>query len=166
MDDTCMAAIEAEIEATLRLKHEDGIDQSRKNGGSRNIKVVKSEALSKPYEWRFVVIDIDTGEILDNAQGYGYKTKQKAMAAWSYKNRDTSKDAAKKAKERKVKDWMKHHKGFVKTMTQYCFEIECKRSWAPEDKFDAKFVRQMLKDYGLELDGFTAGDLLRIWRKS
>lgn len=35
----------------------------------------------------------------------------------------------------------------------------------PEDKFDAKFVKQMLKDYDLELDGFTAGDLLRVWRK-
>ena len=106
MDDTCMAAIEAEIEATLRPKHEDGIDQSRKNGGGRTIRAVKSETLSKPREWRFVVIDIDTGEILDNAQGYGYKTKQKAMAAWNYKNRDTSKDAAKKEKERKVKDWV------------------------------------------------------------
>lgn len=50
MDDTYMAEIEAEIEATLRPRHEDGIDQSRKNGGNRNIKVVKSEALSKPYE--------------------------------------------------------------------------------------------------------------------
>ena len=70
MDDTYMAAIEAEIEATLRPKHEDGIDQSRKNGEGRNIRVVKSEALSTPHEWRFVVIDIDTGEILDNAQGY------------------------------------------------------------------------------------------------
>lgn len=35
----------------------------------------------------------------------------------------------------------------------------------PEDKFDAKFVKQMLKDYGLELDGFTALDLFRTWRK-
>ena len=105
--------IKAGIEATLRPKHEDGIDQSRKNGGNRNIKVV-----------------------LDNAQGYGYKTKQKAMAAWNYKNRDTSKDSAKREKERKVKDWMKHHKGFVNTMERYCFEIEYKRSWASEDKFD------------------------------
>ena len=38
-------------------------------------------------------------------------------------------------------------------------------SWGPDDKFDAKFVKQMLKDYDLELDGFTAGDLLRGWRK-
>ena len=51
--------------------------------------------LSKPYEWKFVVVDVDTWEVLDNAQGYGYKTKQKAMAAWNYKTMDRSKDAAK-----------------------------------------------------------------------
>lgn len=79
--------------------------------------------------------------------------------------RDRSKDTAKKAKEKLIKDWMRHHKGFVDTMGQYCLEIECKRSWGPDDKFDAKFVKQMLKDYDLELDGFTAGDLLRVWRK-
>lgn len=111
------------------------------------------------------MVDVDTGEILDNAQGYGYKTKQKAMAAWNYKTRDRSKDAAKKAKEKLIKDWMRHHKGFVDTMGQYCIEIECKHSLGPDDKFDAKFVKQMLKDYDLELDGFTAGDLLRVWRK-
>ena len=71
--------------------------------GKRNVRVVKSESLSKPYEWKFVVVDVDTGEVLDNAQGYGYKTKQKAMAAWNYKTMDRSKDAAKKAKEKLCK---------------------------------------------------------------
>ena len=154
-----------EEEEELRPKREEQIDQSRGNTGKRNVRVVKSESLSKPYEWRFVVVDVDTGEILDNAQGYEYKTKQKAMVAWNYKTRDRSKDAAKKAKEKLLKDLMRHHKGFVDTMGQHCLEIECKRSWGPDDKFDAKFVKQMLKDYDLELDGFTAGDLLRVWRK-
>ena len=75
--------VETEWEAEERPKHEDNIDQSRKNKEKINAKVVKSESLSKPYEWRFVVIDEYTGEVLDNAQGYGYKTKQKAMAAWN-----------------------------------------------------------------------------------
>ena len=154
-----------EAEEALRPKQEEQISQSRGNTGKRHVRVVKSEALSKPYEWRFVVVDVNTWEILDNAQGYGYKTKQKAMAAWNYKTRDRSKDAAKNAKEKLIKDWMRHHKGFVDTMGQYCLEIECKRSWEPDDKFDTKFVKQMLKDYDLELDGFTAGDLLRVWRK-
>lgn len=154
-----------EAEEELRPKREGQIDQSSGNTGKRNVRVAKSEALSKPYEWRFVVVDVDTGEVLDNAQGYGYKTKQKAMAAWNYKTRDKSNDAAKKAKEKLIKDWIRYHKGFVDTMGQYCLGIECKRLWGPDDKFDAKFVKQMLKDYDLELDGFTAGDLLKVWRK-
>lgn len=45
-------------------KREEQIDQSMENIGKRNVRVVKSEALSKPYEWRFVVVDIDTGAVL------------------------------------------------------------------------------------------------------
>lgn len=55
-----------EAEEELRPKREEQIDQSRGNTKKRNVRVVKSESLSKPYEWRFVVVDIDTGEILDN----------------------------------------------------------------------------------------------------
>ena len=166
---TAMEKAIYEMDQELMPKREEKIDHSHKrtkNSKKRNVKAVKSESLSTQYEWRFVVVDTDTGEILDNAQGYGYKSRQKAMAAWNYKNRDKSKDAEKKKKERKIKDWMRHHKGFVNAMNGYCFEIEYKRSWGPDDKFDAKFVKQMLKDYGLELDGFTVGDLLRVWRKS
>ena len=46
-----------------------------------------------PYERRFQIVDAETGEVLDDAQGYGYKSPQKAHAAWGYKNRDKSKDA-------------------------------------------------------------------------
>lgn len=52
-----------------------------------NIIVIEDARLSKPYDKRFVVADKDTGEILDNAQGYGYKTIQKAFAAYAYKNK-------------------------------------------------------------------------------
>lgn len=58
-----------EAEEELSPKREEQIDQSRGNTGKRNVRVVKSESLSKLYEWRFVVVDVDTGEILDNAQG-------------------------------------------------------------------------------------------------
>lgn len=58
-----------EAEEELRPKREEQIDQSRGSTGKRNVRMVKSESLSKPYEWRFVVMNVDTGEILDNAQG-------------------------------------------------------------------------------------------------
>lgn len=34
---------------------------------------------------RFVIVNSDTGHVLDNAQGYGYKTKQSASKALWFK---------------------------------------------------------------------------------
>lgn len=76
----------------------------------RNVKVVESKTLSGPYDRRFVVVAEKTGNVLDDAQGYGYKSKQKAMTTWSYKNRDKSKDAEKRKKQRMIKAWLKNHR--------------------------------------------------------
>lgn len=128
-----------------------------------NIVVTESPSLSTRYDKRFVVVDKESGEILDDAQGYGYTSAQKAHAAWAYKTRDKSKDKEKQQKYQKIKKWMKAHKSFVRNMDAIAFEI-AKGSWGPDDKFDAKLVKQMLKDSNLEVD-FTAGELLRVWRK-
>lgn len=45
----------------------------------RNVKVVESKTLSSRYDRRFVIVDEETENVLDDAQGYGYKSKQKAM---------------------------------------------------------------------------------------
>lgn len=47
-------------------------------------------------------------------------------------------------------------------MDEIAFEI-AKGSWGPDDKFDAKLVRQMLKENDLKPD-FTAGELLKVWK--
>lgn len=128
-----------------------------------NVVAIEDKTLSKGYEKRFIIVDKDTGEILDDAQGYGYKTAQKAYAAYNYKTRDKSKDKEKLAKKKSIQQWMKEHKSFVKTMDVYSFEIE-KGSWGSDDKFNAKFVKKMLDESDLHPD-FTAGELLRTWRE-
>ena len=128
------------------------------------LKAVENPKLSRKGEPRYVLIDLETGEIVDDAQGYGYKTAQGAHLSWAYQHRDKSKDAEKKAKSKKIRKWMKEHKGFVKQMDGFAFEIEYKGSWGPEDHFDAAFVKQMLEDHNLHPD-FTAAELLREWRK-
>ena len=117
----------------------------------------------KDYEKRYVIADEETGEVLDDAQGYGYKSPQKAYAAYAYKHRDKSKDKEKKAKEKHIREWLKQHKDFSNLMDTFAFEI-CKGSWGPDEKFDAKFVQEMLKENDLQPD-FSASDLLRVWRK-
>jgi len=116
------------------------------------------------YEIRYKIVSIDTGEVLDDAQGYGYKTAQKAYSAYAYKTRDRSKDKEKKAKKKKIETWMKENKSFVDMMDEYAIQI-AKGRMAPYDNFDAKFVKQLLEENGLDTD-FTAYELLKVWKDS
>ena len=130
----------------------------------RKVEAVFSEKLSKNNGKRYVIIDNETGEVLDDAQGWGYKSVRNAYAAYSFKTRDKTKDGEKAQLKEKIKKWMKEHKAFVRLMEQFAFEI-AKGSWGHDDKFDAKFVRQMLKDNNLEVD-FKPSELLKVWRNS
>ena len=114
------------------------------------------------YETRFQIISTETGEILDDAQGYGYKTAQKAYAGFAYKNRDKSKDKERLTKKKHIKNWMRQNKSFVRLMDAYAFDI-AKGAMGPDEKFDAKFVKNLLKEADLKPD-FTAGELLKVWR--
>lgn len=69
------------------------------------MKVIKSEKLTTRYQERFICIDEDTGEILDDAQGYGYKTPQKAYAAYAYKHKSEETIA----KENRVLDMLEEY---------------------------------------------------------
>jgi hypothetical protein len=51
------------------------------------VRVVASAALSSNFDKRYVVVDEATGEIVDDAQGYGYKSAQNVHLAYSYKCR-------------------------------------------------------------------------------
>ena len=129
------------------------------NSKKPDVSVVKDEGLSSPYNPRYVIVNKVTGKVLDNAQGYGYRTVQKAYAAWNYKNRDKSKDREKVKRRKAVIRWLTEHKDFADAMETYAFEIE-KGSWGKEEKFNAAFVKKMLKDFNLETE-FTPGEILK-----
>lgn len=120
------------------------------------------ESVYDTFEKRYCIVSTKTGEILDDAQGYGYKTAQKAYSAYAYKTRDKTKDKEKAEKKRHIRKWMKEHKSFVSFMDDIALEIAMGK-WAPDDKFNAKLVQKMLDDNELKPD-FTAAELLRVWR--
>lgn len=117
----------------------------------------------KNGEVRYYIVSEETGEVLDDAQGYGYRTAQKAYAAHAYKTRDRSKDKERAAKRRHIEKWMDEHKTFVECMDAYAFDI-AKGSMGPCEKLDARFVKRMFEDHDLQPD-FTAAELLSVWRK-
>ena len=78
--------------------HEQSIRQSTKSDNT-NAKAVYSKSLSTLWrgDRRFVIVDTITGKVLDDAQGYGYRSKEKAYESWNYKN---SKDYEIKVKQK------------------------------------------------------------------
>lgn len=131
-----------------------------------NIKVVESPKLSKQYDKRYEIIDADTGEILDNAQGYGYKNVRGAYAAWNYKHRDKKKETEKKKRYAAARVWLKQHKNIQGIFDRCAFEIT-KGLWGPEDKVDTQLVKDILKDNGLDIKNecFKPFDLYNILMK-
>lgn len=68
---------------------------------AKQIKVVK---MPNAYG-RYIIVNSDTSEILDDAQGYGYRSPQKAHATWSYRH-----PSSKSAYNRKInKQYLKAH---------------------------------------------------------
>lgn len=109
-------------------------------------------------ERRYVIIDADTGEVFDDAQGYGYKTKQKAYAAYNYKNRP--KDAFKQDEEtrRRVQEYCRTHKSVVDNIGAFMLdELKC------GNKLTAEQLSDFLSEEVRAEMGFSVKDLLKYW---
>jgi len=63
------------------------------------------------YDQRFIIVD-DDGKLLDDAQGYGYKSKQKAIKAMWYKFKGGKQKINQKQQERKK--FFNQYKGLEK----------------------------------------------------
>lgn len=126
----------------------------------KTYKAVLSEELSKYDDKRYVIVDIESGKILDNAQGHGYKSPQKAYACYAYKKRDRNKDKEKQEKENKIKKWLRENREFTS-------QLDSEAYWSMKDpavEFNLKFVKKLLKEQNLEPE-FTASEILKVWKK-
>ena len=101
----------------------------------KKIAVVLDGTLSTETDKRYVIIDTLTGEVLDNAQGYGYKSERKAYASYSYKTRDKSRDKEKALKASQIKKWLDENKDFSEALETYAFEA-AKTSPSGQSKVD------------------------------
>lgn len=120
------------------------------------------EMFSLP-ETRYRIVSIETGEILDDAQGYGYKSARNAHVGYAYKTKSKKKNKKNLAKARRIQKWLKEHNEFLEDMEYWCFKITS-GSMGKGLKFDDKIVNQMLIERNLETD-FSAKELLLAWQK-
>lgn len=73
-------------------------------------KVIKSDKFGSYYNPRYIVVSTETGEVLDDAQGYGYKSVQNAYAAYGYKNRTPEQKKKSKKEYGVVREWIRQNK--------------------------------------------------------
>lgn len=126
---------------------------------SKNIKAIKSEVLSSRRSDRYVIVDTETGEILDDAQGFGYKSAPKAYAAFSYKNKSDKEKIEKMEHYVKVFKWMIVHKDIVR----YFDDIEFYSVKYPGEyeSVSVKDAQEVMKKY--DVDFFKPKDLKYVW---
>jgi hypothetical protein len=122
-----------------------------------SVKVVVGASLSSNHDKRFVVVDEATGEVLDDAQGYGYKTAQNAHRAHAYASMPARAKRQRDASRRRVLRWCELHPEVVQ-------DLEQSRLYAMKDGEDVSVtdVRALLTEHGLELP-FPVEDLMKHW---
>ena len=123
-------------------------------------KVVRDEKLSTKYESRYVVVDAETGKVLDDAQGYGYKSVRGAHASWSYKNRSPEKKAHDAAAKNAVRRFLKKHPDVEDALVQAEWEI-VRGDYGSDVQLNAKMVKGLLEDMGYTDLPFTPSELLK-----
>lgn len=95
---------------------------------------------------RYVITNAETHEVIDNANGYGYKTRQNAeKAAWyKFKGGKAKKDAEK----REATAFWRQHKDFGTAIQEYC-ETWFKEIARGETEPDADMA-QLAQEMGVE----------------
>jgi hypothetical protein len=121
------------------------------------VKVVVSASLSSNFDGRYVVIDEATGEVLDDAQGYGYKCAQSAHWAYSYKSMPPKKNRQREAAKRRVERWCAERGEFMQHVERVMF---C--AMKDGENVTEADVQAILTEHGVKLP-FSVKDLMRHW---
>jgi hypothetical protein len=110
-------------------------------------------------EMRYIIVDADTGKVFDDAQGYGYKTKQKAYAAFNYKKRSKQDFAAQYKKQSLIKKWCKENKKIVNQVNDVMFVCFKERI-----EFSASDLADILKKNNVKINSlpFSVAELHKI----
>lgn len=119
------------------------------------------EVVPMPGEYgRFIVIDTLTNKVLDDAQGYGYKSIRNAWAAWSYKNKPIEEKMEAYNTCKKVFDFTKSHRGLDNFISKVMLDFHrC------GEKFTTKDLEEILTQEGFNIKElpFTTKDFLKYY---
>lgn len=126
--------------------------------------VVEDSALSSPWDRRYIVISKETGEVLDDAQGYGYKSKPKAYAAWAWKNRTQEQVETNKQVAKAIEKWTKANKSVVTDLENALFYALKDRE---EFKLTVKNITKFFQEQGINVESlpFSVKDFIKWFKR-
>lgn len=108
-------------------------------------------------EGRYCIVDENNGVIVDDAQGYGYKDKQKAIKAmwWKFNGGKNKKNNDKKL----LKDWLKIESNkLIFNEINNIIEINIKEI-ALKELTIKEIIQQIETDYNISLPKFVIDNL-------
>jgi hypothetical protein len=122
-----------------------------------SVRVVVGTALWDRFEKRCVVLDAATGDIVDDARGYGYKAAQDAHRGHAYKTMPPKRKRQRDAAGRQVRRWCRAHPEFMQ-------HVEGAMFYALTDgvNLTGADVPAMLDGHGVWLP-FSVKDPMRRW---
>ena len=124
--------------------------------------IVPKQISEKGEEERYILVNKETGEIVEDANGYGFKSVQKAYACFYYKNRTPEEAKTYKEKQKLIEKFMEKHKGLTISYVDDVYH-----ALKGDDDYGLEDFRGLLKCEGIDLtnEGFTDKDLYRYIRK-
>ena len=108
-------------------------------------KKVKAVAMPRKVN-RWMLVDVETGEIVDDAQGYGYRTARGAHAAWAYHHQTSEQAQRRKTNLKHNRAFLKRHKHFDDAWAEVC--LDCYKDGVEPGYSDFKgLVQEFEPDY-------------------
>lgn len=108
-------------------------------------KQVKAVAMPRKVN-RWMLVDLETGEIVDDAQGYGYRTARGAHAAWAYHHQTSEQAQRRKTNLKHNRAFLKRHKHFDDAWAEVC--LDCYKDGVEPGYSDFKgLVQEFEPDY-------------------
>ena len=123
---------------------------------------VKSEVLSKEKGTKYVIINRETNEILDDNDNLGDITVEEAYNRYEHLLDSVEENY----RRRRALSWLLNHADFDKKMLDVYLEIKNTGTGHEYGVFNKNLVEFLLSESGYNDVEFQAQDLIRVWNKS
>lgn len=142
------------------VENDNGRQPQRFSAKEESLKPYKAKPVKKGYETRWVIVSTETGKVLDDAQGYGYRSAQNAYRGYGYKSKP-------KKEKRCLKEEQKAAERFWRKNRKLDEDIETMAFYAMKDgeSFKQKDIADYIKVSGVDTGTLGVQKVAKYWLK-